>query len=612
MRRRAMKEADCGGEHSPTSEDCPSRKEADRAARSRASKHRRRRIRNTKPFQYTSDFPELPQRTRRPRQQDTRVTISYKTPDTSIATSNRFAVLLQTSHSRSRSRSRNRSRSRSASQTIRKKSSNGSLPPEAAKRSTTPEPKRPRNDKSQLASDIVDDDGRADDGARHRDGPHHGGRRRDGLARARHRVERVVPAAVPGARRARRARHAGVHAELGAPPPALPAGRVRVPGVSHRGVPALRAPPQRLEGARPVRRFLPARLPRRHGGRAEARLPAAACRQERAERLQSRVIQRLRGDAQRGRQAPRALPRGWSARGPAGGGDHVERHSGRCRTAPAGVLEASVGHLLAQHWTREGSLSDAVSEQLFGLADLLPTEEAVNAAYAPYADMRPDAFLDNWLLAIDGRRRQQRGELAAATGASHLARLVEAPFFDLGLEWLSLAGGNNDSSSAWRRGLVVRLHHIAFPMYSVNVTDALRYGTLGAQFAWALLTRFSADELASAVPSEAGCRSTWASKGWLHRIRLVRELQLRALADARGSRVEQRLAGLEHLSERALLFAVGCLLLCDGDPSDQLVALCNEPLAGDAGFAEAFDCPQRSAMTARPQHACSDSQNGGT
>ncbi|XP_075540436.1 uncharacterized protein LOC142575192 isoform X3 [Dermacentor variabilis] len=296
----------------------------------------------------------------------------------------------------------------------------------------------------------------------------------------------------------------------------------------------------------------------------------------------------------------------------------VLAHDAHALAAPA--LRQDVRHL-AEHVTnltaerlgrQEGSLSDAVSEQLFGLADLLPTEEAVNAAYAPYADMRPDAFLDNWLLAIDGRRRQQRGELAAATGASHLARLVEAPFFDLGLEWLSLAGGNNDSSSAWRRGLVVRLHHIAFPMYSVNVTDALRYGTLGAQFAWALLTRFSADELASAVPSEAGCRSTWASKGWLHRIRLVRELQLRALADARGSRVEQRLAGLEHLSERALLFAVGCLLLCDGDPSDQLVALCNEPLAGDAGFAEAFDCPQRSAMTARPQHACSDSQNGGT
>ncbi|XP_054934467.1 uncharacterized protein [Dermacentor andersoni] len=294
----------------------------------------------------------------------------------------------------------------------------------------------------------------------------------------------------------------------------------------------------------------------------------------------------------------------------------VLAHDAHALAAPA--LRQDVRHL-AEHVTnltaerlgrQEGSLSDAVSEQLFGLADLLPTEEAVNAAYAPYADMRPDAFLDNWLLAIDGRRRQQRGELAAATGASHLARLVEAPFFDLGLEWLSLAGGN-DSSSACRRGLVVRLHHIAFPMYSVNVTDALRYGTLGAQFAWALLTRFSADELASAVPSETGCRSTWAGKGWLHRIRLVRELQLRALADARGSRVEQRLAGLEHLSEQALLFAVGCLLLCDGDPSEQLVALCNEPLAGDARFAEAFDCPQGSAMTGT-QHACSDIQNGGT
>lgn len=256
---------------------------------------------------------------------------------------------------------------------------------------------------------------------------------------------------------------------------------------------------------------------------------------------------------------------------------------------------------------QEGSLSDVVSEQLFGLADLLPTEEALNAAYAPYADMRPDAFLDNWLLAIDGRRRQQRGALAAATGASHLARLVEAPYFDLGLEWLSHAGGSNDSASGWRRGLVVRLHHIVFPMYSVNVTDALRYGTLGAQFAWTLLYRVSADELASAVPSEAGCRSSWASKGWLHRIRLVHELQLRALADARGSRLEQRLVGLEHLSEQALLFAVGCLLLCDGDPSEQLVALCNEPLAGDARFVEAFDCPQGSAMARPPQHPCSDS-----
>ncbi|XP_049520894.1 uncharacterized protein LOC119445237 [Dermacentor silvarum] len=323
--------------------------------------------------------------------------------------------------------------------------------------------------------------------------------------------------------------------------------------------------------------------------------------------LQSRVIQRLRGDVQRGRPAPRALSRDRIARRPVGGGDHVEQHGGRRRTAPVGVLEASVGRLPAQHRASEGSLSDVVSEQLFGLADLLPTEEALNAAYAPYADMRPDAFLDNWLLAIDGRRRQQRAALAAATGASHLARLVEAPYFDLGLEWLSHVGGSNDSSSGWRRGLVVRVHHIVFPMYSVNVTDALRYGTLGAQFAWTLLYRVSADELASAVPSEAGCRSSWASKGWLHRIRLVHELQLRALADARGSRLEQRLVGLEHLSEQALLFAVGCLLLCDGDPSEQLVALCNEPLAGDARFVEAFDCPQGSAMARPPQHPCSDS-----
>ncbi|KAH6932028.1 hypothetical protein HPB50_002580 [Hyalomma asiaticum] len=247
---------------------------------------------------------------------------------------------------------------------------------------------------------------------------------------------------------------------------------------------------------------------------------------------------------------------------------------------------------------QEGSLSDAVSEHLFGLADLLPTEEALDAAYAPYADMRPDAFLDNWLRAIDGRRRQ-RGTLATATGASHLARLEEAPFFDLGFEWMPPTG--NGSSSGPRRVLVVRPHHVAFPMYSVNVTDALRYGTLGAQFAWALLSRASANELATAAESVAGCRHP-SSADWQHRVRMVHELQLRALDEARDSRGEQRLAGLEHLSEQALLFAVGCLLLCDGDPSEQLVALCNEPLAGDARFAEAFGCPQGSAM-ARP-HAC--------
>ncbi|KAK8757640.1 hypothetical protein V5799_004729 [Amblyomma americanum] len=117
-----------------------------------------------------------------------------------------------------------------------------------------------------------------------------------------------------------------------------------------------------------------------------------------------------------------------------------------------------------------------VSYRLVGFSDLIPTGEALDDAYSSFADMRTDAFLDNWLRALDGRRSTSWPG-RAAVGLSYLARLVDAPFFDMGREWLpqlSPRGARGANGNRLRQLLVVRPHHVIFPMFGDNVTTAIR------------------------------------------------------------------------------------------------------------------------------------------